>query len=155
MSRTWFPDRPSGPSAPRAARKPRVLIVEDESDTAASLAILVRHWGYEFAAVLDGRLAPEVAVTFRPDIAVVDLALPGLDGYDVAARLRDAPALRGTRFVAMSGYPKEEAERRHPGGSELFDLHLLKPVDPEQLRAILGALASHSPAAGRRTVVTG
>ena len=127
----------------------RVLLVEDEPDTAMSLAILLRHWGHEVKVVLDGRRALEAADAFRPDVALLDLALPGMNGYEVAGRLRQA--LRGVRCIAMSGYSKEEGERRHPGGSALFDVHLLKPADPDQLREILAeaaALASTLPPGG-------
>jgi CheY-like chemotaxis protein len=120
--------------------------VEDEPDTALSLAILLRRWGHEVEAVLDGRHALEVAVPFRPHVALMDLALPGMDGYEIAGRLQEAPALAGVWFIALSGYTREEGERRHPGGSGLFDLHLLKPVDPDQLRVILGRLAAQGAA---------
>src|SRR5262249_12152452 len=110
MLRTWFPDRPCSLPLPRADRRLRVLIVEDDPDTARSLAILVRRWGHEFGVALDGRFALHLATDFRPHVALIDIALPGMDGYDVARRLQ--AALRDVRCIAVSGYSREEGERR-------------------------------------------
>src|SRR5262245_21612010 len=112
MSLAWFQDQPSVLPAPQSARRLRVLLVEDEPDTARSLVLWLRHWGYDVAAVLDGRHAVEVAATFRPHVALMDLALPGMDGYEVAGRLRDAPGLADMHCIAVSGYSRDEGERR-------------------------------------------
>src|SRR5262249_8889526 len=111
-----------------------------------SLAILLRHWGHDVAVVLDGQLALKIAIEFRPHVALMDLALPGMDGYDVAGRLRDAPGLGGARLIAVSGYSKEEGERRHPGGRAGSDVLRPRPGAPARLRTILGALAGEGAA---------
>jgi CheY-like chemotaxis protein len=114
---------------------PRVLVVDDDTDTADSLVVLLSLWGCRAAAAYDGRAATGAALADRPDVVVLDLGLPGLDGYEVARRLRVAPGLEKVRLIAVSGYGRDEDRARSRAAG--FDHHLLKPVDPEVLRDLL------------------
>ncbi|HVC30352.1 MAG TPA: ATP-binding protein [Steroidobacteraceae bacterium] len=105
----------------------RILVVDDNSDAAEALAVLLGLQGHETRAALSGREALEAAETFRPEVALLDLGLPGMDGYELAARLRAMPQLRGIRLVALTGYGRSEDRLRTQGAG--FDDHLVKPVE--------------------------
>lgn len=122
---------PSAPSAVDSPSRPlRVLVVEDEQDTANSTQVLLELLGFEVGVAYTGRAAVHVARHFQPDVVLCDLALPGMDGYAVAAALRQEPKLGAVRLIAISGYPPESLACRRPAA---FERHLLKPVDPEEL----------------------
>lgn len=105
----------------------RILIVDDNADAAESLAVLLGLQGHETRVALSGHEALQHAQAFRPDIALLDLGLPTMDGYELATRLRALPQLRGIRLVALTGYGRsEDRERTQAAG---FDDHLVKPVD--------------------------
>ncbi len=114
----------------------RVLVVEDDADSAESLVMLLEAEGHVVRAARDGREAVEAAGSFRPDVALVDIGLPGIDGYEVARRLRHEPACAQTTLVALSGYGQDDDKRRARDAG--FDHHLLKPADLDALHAILG-----------------
>ncbi len=117
----------------------RVLIVDDSSDTAEVAAELARSWGHEVAVAQDGAAAIEAAIKFRPDIALIDIGLPQMNGYELARRLRELPGMEATRLVAITGYGREEDRRAaHEAG---FTLHLVKPVDPVRLERLLATLS--------------
>jgi len=118
--------------------KKSVLVVEDNADAAFTLAELVRLWGYEVEVVHDGPAAVEVAPRYRPRVVLLDIGLPGMDGYEVARRLRAAPETRGALLVAATGYGQESdrARSREAG----FDHHLVKPVDLDRLRRLIAAV---------------
>jgi CheY-like chemotaxis protein len=125
---------------PRAAPttpKRRVLLIDDEPDLAEGLAEILRHDGHEVAVARDGLAALEIARRFRPDLVVCDLGLPGMDGYEVATRLRAAPETAASRIFALSGYGDPEALRRAREAG--FDRHLTKPVGSRELREALAA----------------
>jgi signal transduction histidine kinase/DNA-binding response OmpR family regulator len=128
------PDTAHAPEA-ETARK-RVLVVDDNADAAESLAMLLSLQGHETRVAFSGREALEAVATFRPDVALLDLGLPRPDGYEVAARMRAMPSLRGIRLVALTGYGR--IEDRHRTEAAGFDDHLVKPVD---LAALTRALA--------------
>ena len=132
-------DQPSGEeaTAQTLATVPRVkvLVVEDNADAAEMLAFLVRHGGDDVRVAHDGLTALEEARDFQPQIVLCDLGLPGLSGYEVAARLREQPECRDALLVALSGYGREVDRRRSQSAG--FDHHLTKPVDPEMLAALL------------------
>jgi CheY-like chemotaxis protein len=116
----------------------RILVVEDNDDARVMLAAMLELEGHVVQAVADGLTAVECAGTWAPEIAIVDIGLPDIDGYEVARRLRAAHVHPGLRLVALSGYGQSDDERRaHEAG---FDLHLTKPVDPAFLRDVLVAL---------------
>jgi CheY-like chemotaxis protein len=123
----------------------RVLIVDDNDDAAEMLADLVGSFGYLARAVYDGPSALVAAVQFEPDIAILDIGLPIMDGYELAARLRDHSTLSRTQLIAVSGYgqPQDRVRSAEVG----FVAHLVKPVDLEQVRAVLDQLRQ----AGART----
>jgi PAS domain S-box-containing protein len=131
--------------APRAAAHPplaprRVLVVDDNEDAAASLALLLQSLGHETAVAKDGAEALRLAQEFRPDIVLLDIGMPGMDGYEVARRLRDLRGGRPVRVVAITGWGQEaDRERSRQAG---FDLHLVKPLDPQDLAQALGDKAA-------------
>jgi len=119
--------------APAAAR--RVLVIEDNDDSRQMLRELIRLLGHEVFEAVDGVSGVSSALALEPDLALVDIGLPGIDGYEVARRLRGHPAGRGLRLVALTGYGlPEDRERSRAAG---FDLHLVKPVDPVRLAELL------------------
>jgi CheY-like chemotaxis protein len=108
----------------------RVLVVEDEPDTATSLFELIEIWGYECAIARDGAEALDAAREHLPDVVLLDLGLPVVDGWEVARKLTAVGLPKLPFVVALSGYQK----RLHETG---VNLHLVKPVDPEAIRRIL------------------
>lgn len=115
----------------------RVLIVDDSVDTASSLAALLRLWGHDVKMAHDGLSAIETAVAFRPDAVILDIGLPQIDGFEVAARLRALPEFGGILIVGSSGYSRESDRRR---ADEVgIDVYLVKPFDPFRLEPILDA----------------
>ncbi len=116
-------------------RRLRILVVEDNVDAAESFVLLLQLQGHEIRAAHTGPAALEVAASFVPDVAFIDLGLPDLDGYEVARRLRALPAFRPAVLVALSGYGQEEHKRRAQAAG--FDHHLTKPVDPSAIDRLL------------------
>jgi PAS domain S-box-containing protein len=127
---------PTSP-APAEVAPHRILVVDDNVDGAESLATLLELYGHEVRTALDGPAALAVADEFRPDVVLLDIGLPGMDGYEVARQLRAREAFRAARLIAMTGWGQDaDRERSRQAG---FDLHLVKPVDPAELRRVLGA----------------
>lgn len=120
-----------------AAQGRSVLIVDDNADYADSLGALLELEGYRVHVLYDGRAALDWAGEYKPDVVVLDIGMPGLDGYEVARRMRNELGLADACLVAISGYGAEEDRRcsREAG----FDHHLVKPVDAGVLQGILGA----------------
>jgi PAS domain S-box-containing protein len=118
----------------------RVLMVEDNPDAAESLVMLLELLGHNVRVVHDGLAALEAATANVPDIMLVDIGLPGLDGYEVARSIRREPALRNIVLVALTGYgrPEDKAQAMAAG----FDYHLVKPVDLEALGELVAQLGS-------------
>lgn len=115
----------------------RVLVVDDNVDAADSLAVLLRAQGHETCVAYNGRDALECAEAFRPDISLIDIGLPGMNGYELAKRLRDTAQLRDQRLIAVSGYGQpEDRELSQRAG---FDEHLVKPVELAALEQLLAA----------------
>ncbi len=113
----------------------RVLVVEDHADTAASLALLLRLDGHEVRVAPDGPAALRAAHESPPDVALLDIRLPGMDGCDVARRLLERAAEKKPLLVALAGCGREQDRRRAAEAG--IDLYLLKPMDPEALRRLL------------------
>jgi PAS domain S-box-containing protein len=131
---------PSSSVNGRAEPKPtksihRILIVDDNKDSAESLAMLMRLLGHEVSTAHDGESGLCAATAFGPDIVLLDIGLPRLDGLEVARRLRGDLGLRDALLIAMTGYGQEEDRRRSQGAG--FDAHLVKPVDFGELQALL------------------
>jgi signal transduction histidine kinase/CheY-like chemotaxis protein len=128
--------RPSGGGEiVAAATSRRVLVVDDNADSAEGLAVLLRLRGYEVRTAGDGESALAEAAAFRPGVVLLDLGLPGPDGYEVARRLRREPSAAGAVLVALTGYGQEE-DRRHSREAG-FDHHLVKPADLVEVEAVL------------------
>ncbi|HSL20076.1 MAG TPA: ATP-binding protein [Vicinamibacterales bacterium] len=131
--------------APAAGRRRRVLVVDDNRDAAEMLAEMLRMAGYETRVAYDGPNALRIASTYRPEIALLDIGLPVMDGYELARHLRGGVA-PGVRLVAVTGYGTERDQRlaRQAG----FDAHLVKPVDLDVLANIIELLADESSRGG-------
>jgi PAS domain S-box-containing protein len=125
-------DTASGDDAER-----RVLVVDDNVDAAASLAALLRYANYEVRVAHGGSEAFEMLHAFSPQVVLLDIGLPGMDGYDLAKAMRSRSETRGALLVAITGYGQESdrARAREAG----FDHHLTKPVDFARLQALLEA----------------
>jgi PAS domain S-box-containing protein len=128
--------QPTGPSL-------RVLVVDDNVDTVTTLAMLVTESGHDVRTAYDGSTVLESALDYRPNVVLLDIGLPGLNGLEVARQLRQQPALHDAVLVAMTGYGAEsDLQRSFAAG---FDHHLVKPGDFGKLLQIL-AVASELPA---------
>lgn len=125
-----------GSSAP--ARALRLLIVDDNRDAAESMALLQELCGHETRVVHDGEGAVAAAAAFRPDVVLLDIGLPGMDGYQVARCLRDLPEGKDAYMIALTGYGSESDRllTRQAG----FDQHMVKPADQQLLKEWLGDL---------------
>jgi two-component system CheB/CheR fusion protein len=113
----------------------RVLIVDDNRDSTETLATLIRIWDHEVETAHDGSSALAIAQRFQPDVVFLDLELPGLNGFEVAKRLRQLPDLESILLVALSGYSHDED--RYLAVEAGFDHYLVKPVVPEILRGFM------------------
>jgi PAS domain S-box-containing protein len=118
-----------------APHRRRVLIVDDNVDAAETLQMVVSTMGHEAETAHDGGAALEAARSRRPDIVLLDISMPGMDGFTVARRLRSEPGLRQIRVVALTGFGQQDDRRRTREAG--FDDHLVKPVSPEDLRRLL------------------
>lgn len=127
----------SSEGAKRAApsSEMRILVVDDNRDSAESLSMLLRLFGNDVRSAYDGKLALEAANAYNPDVVLLDIGLPGLDGYQVCRSLRKQTAARQPLIIAMTGYGQEEDQRRSTEAG--FNAHLIKPVDLETLQDLL------------------
>jgi CheY-like chemotaxis protein len=113
----------------------RVLIVDDDEDTTATLALLVAGWGHDVCVAHAGSAALDAARDYRPDVVLLDIGMPQLDGWEVARRMRARPEGGDTLLVAVSGFSRD-SDRRHSMEAG-FHCHLVKPCDPQEIRQIL------------------
>ncbi|MGH7859488.1 MAG: response regulator [Candidatus Binatia bacterium] len=120
------------------ARSLRVLIVDDNVDAADSIGMLLEIAGHRVQVAYDGSGALEIATSFRPQVVLLDICMPGMDGYQVARRLREDPATREATLVAMTGWGQDEDLRKSEEAG--FDRHLLKPAEPAVLEELLANL---------------
>jgi CheY-like chemotaxis protein len=115
----------------------QVLVVEDHDDTREAMRCLLEVHGHRVQAVGDGTEAVAAALASHPDVVVIDIGLPGLDGYEVARQLRATPEGKAMRLLALTGHDQpRDRERVQEAG---FDAHLVKPVDPDTLCRLLEA----------------
>ena len=120
----------------------RILVIEDQADARRALQRLLQIWGHHVDVAEDGVRGVDAAINAPPEIALVDVGLPGLDGYEVARRIRTAMG-KSVRLIALTGYGQpEDRERAFDAG---FDMHLVKPVDRDQLAAALTAGVTPAP----------
>ena len=113
----------------------RILIVDDSRDGGESLAMLLRVLGADVALAHSGRNALECVETFKPDVVLLDIGMPGMDGYEVARRIRSNPTNRHISLIALTGWGQDEDRKRSVAAG--FNHHLVKPADIEQLRQLL------------------
>jgi CheY-like chemotaxis protein len=133
-------DTLAAPPAAQRARSRRILIVEDNADSREVLRHLLRLEGHVVEEATDGPSAVEAILRTRPDVALIDIGLPGLDGYEVARRVRARPEGQDVLLVTLTGYGLEaDRQRAREAG---FDAHLVKPLDPEKLDEVLSKIPS-------------
>ena len=131
--------RSTGERSPRPQmNSARILIVEDNADAAEGLRMLLELRGHQVSVCHDGSVALECAQKQPPDLILIDIGLPGMNGYEVAQRFRSDPQFATTVLVALTGYGRpEDREKSLAAG---FDRHLTKPVDPQFLMELVGSL---------------
>jgi len=112
-----------------------VLVVEDHEETAASMAKLLQLCGHEVRVAPDGHAALRAAQDHLPDVVLLDIALPGMDGYEVARWIGKQPADKKSLLIAITGLAQDEDRRSSAEAG--IDLHLVKPVDLDQLKTLL------------------
>lgn len=117
----------------------RILVVDDSPDSAESLALMLTLMGYEAFTADSGPSALRALREHRPDVVLLDLGMPEMDGYEVARRVREDEELRGVRLVALTGWTSEQDRRRSREAG--FDHHLVKPTDRDTLESLLSSLA--------------
>ncbi|HEX5206419.1 MAG TPA: response regulator [Steroidobacteraceae bacterium] len=122
-------------------QKRRLLVVDDNKDAAESMSMLLEMWGHEVAYAYDGPSAIETAEQWQPQAVFLDIGLPGMDGYEVAERLRELPQAKDAVLIAITGYGQEDDRRRSQRAG--IDHHLVKPVAPDALRDLIDSLQLH------------
>jgi CheY-like chemotaxis protein len=120
----------------------RLLIADDCRDVVEALSLLLQHEGFEVQVAYDGQQAIKAALAFHPDVFVLDLGMPGLDGFQVAKQLRAMPELEHSTFVALTGH-SEQADLDDASKAQ-FDEYVLKPPNMSLLLAILSEASQHA-----------
>jgi DNA-binding response OmpR family regulator len=132
-----------------AKRLLRVLVADDNRDTTDSMTMLIRLWGHDVRPVFDAAAVLEQALAYRPDVLLLDIAMPGVDGFALARELRRESLFREVILIAVTGYADDP--HRLAGVQAGFDLYLVKPVNPEIVKEILTShlnRAAKSPEVG-------
>jgi PAS domain S-box-containing protein len=132
-------DAPTPTEATRNSIGCRILVADDNQDAADSLALLLESRGHEVRTAHGGHAALVVASAFRPEIALLDIGMPDLNGYEVARQLRQCSWGKSVRLIALTGWGQEEDRRRAIAAG--FDRHLTKPVDLQALESLIASLA--------------
>lgn len=128
-------------AAPPSGRSLSVLVVEDNVDAADTLSMLLRLYGHEVHVARTGLTALEMASTTHPDVVLLDIGLPGMDGYEVAQHLREQPEFKATVLCALTGYSPSEADRQRQQETG-FDHYYVKPVNLAKLLELFQSIAS-------------
>ncbi|MBC7893932.1 MAG: response regulator, partial [Cytophagaceae bacterium] len=137
----------AGPSADRAQtpgtlQQRRVLVVDDNQDAAESLGALLSLLGAETRIAFNGPEALEALPEFRPEVVLLDIGMPGMDGHEVARRIHQHPGFADLPLVALTGWgQQQDREKSHGAG---FNHHLVKPADLDALRSVLGSIGARS-----------
>lgn len=118
--------------------KHRILVVDDNKDSATTLAMMLRLLGNEVRTANDGFEAIEVAESFRPDVALLDIGLPRMDGYETAQRIRRQAGGEEMYLIAATGWSRDDDRQRATEAG--FDTHMVKPVDLAALESLLASL---------------
>jgi two-component system OmpR family response regulator len=120
----------------------RVLVVDDNRDAADSLKVLLESSNKDVRTAYDGAAALDMATSFLPELVLLDIGMPSMDGYEVAQRLRALPLTPRPTLVALTGWGQaSDKERASVAG---FDHHFTKPVNPDELLGFVGALGQRS-----------
>jgi signal transduction histidine kinase/CheY-like chemotaxis protein len=131
-------ERELGGPAAVAPSGHRILVVDDNQDAALTLALLLRWQGHEVEVAHDGAAALETVTSFRPALVLLDIGMPGMDGYEVARRIRATPELKNVVLAALTGWGQPEDLRRSAQAG--FDHHLVKPLEAKVLERLLAEL---------------
>src|ERR1051326_7674590 len=131
-----------------ATRSLRLLIVDDNQDAADSLMVLLRMWGHQTRAAYDGASALEAIQNFQPDCVLLDISMPGMDGYEVARTVRRRPETAHVRLVALSAYSSQDHVRLAKEAG--FDDCFVKPADLNGLSRLLTILTGSAPSGDHR-----
>ena len=123
------------------AVKRRLLVVDDNKDAAESMSMLLEMWGHEVAFAYDGPSALRTAEKWQPEAVFLDIGLPGMDGYEVAERLRELPQAKDAVLIAITGYGQEDDRLRSRRAGIAH--HLVKPVAPDAMRNLIDSLQLH------------
>jgi len=119
----------------------RILLVDDNIDGAVMMGELVKMMGYEVQVEYDGAKGIETAKNWKPDVVILDIGMPFMNGYEVASRLRHIPETKHAKIIALTGLGRMEAENE--SGLEDFDRHLVRPVDFDKLEQVLHETIEH------------
>lgn len=128
----------AGPDSGAGLQHRRILVVDDNTDAADTLAVLVELLGAEVHVARDGPAALVETESFHPHAVLLDIGMPGMNGYEVARRIRRMPGLETVRLIALTGWGEEEDRRLAQDSG--FDHHLVKPVDVATLSTLLSRL---------------
>lgn len=135
----------SSPVIKPAERRFRILVVDDNHDSALSLAMMLSIMGHETRTAHDGESALTTAESFLPDVVLLDIGLPKLNGYEVAQRIREKPWGASMFLIAVTGWGQDEDRQR---SSEVgLNVHMVKPVEPAALEKLLAELRPANPGA--------
>ena len=135
--------KPSPPeptiSEPTTTTSRRILVVDDNQDSATSLSMLLKLTGNETHTAYDGLEAVEAATTFRPDVVLLDIGLPKLNGYEAARKIREEPWGKKMVLVALTGWGQDEDRQKSREAG--FNGHMVKPIDHAELMKLLASLS--------------
>jgi len=135
---TMEPKPVQSASSDTALRRYRILVVDDNHDSALSLAMVLTMMGHETRTAHDGETALASAESFHPDVVLLDIGLPKMNGYEVAQRIRDNDWGTSMFLIAVTGWG--QAEDRARSAEVGLDMHMVKPVEPTALQAVLANL---------------
>jgi PAS domain S-box-containing protein len=130
-------------TAQPSAQTSRVLVVDDNIDAADMLVMMLQMFGHEVKAAYDGQTALETAISYEPEVVLLDIGLPDMDGYEVSRRLRQHPQTKGVRLIAMTGYGQDSDRQLSQEAG--IDHHLVKPVAPQKLQELLATREKRPP----------
>ena len=137
----WARSVPRSSATPDPRPEPfgplRILVVDDNRDATENMALLLEARGHTVRVAHDGEEALILGEQFRPEVALVDIGMPKMDGHEVAERMRQSPWGRVVYLIALTGWGQESDRRRSEAAG--FDAHLVKPVSPDKLVSILNA----------------
>jgi CheY-like chemotaxis protein len=132
------PQQPAEDHKTAGGRKRRILAVDDSRDSADSLTMMLQLMGHETYTAYDGLEALQAAATYRPDVVLLDIGLPKMNGYEVARQIRQQPWGQGMALIALTGWGQDEDKRRSSQAG--FDHHLTKPVEATALEKLLALI---------------